>query len=114
MWIVSVNFPIDLIIGRPRVDHNTSVHEYIEDLRLNTEIVHDITREHLKQSGEYQKRNYETNVKESTLKVGSFIWLHNISIKPGLARKLVPKWKGPYLIVAKIGDVNYQIQLNKN
>lgn len=88
------------MIGQEK--HNISAHEYLKNLRKNSELVHEIAGEHLKASTQYQKRNYETNVKVSFLSPGKFAFLFSGYIKKGLARKFIPKWKGPYLNLEKL------------
>ena len=42
---------------------------------------------------------------------GDAVWLHNPQRKKGLSPKLQRPWQGPYLVLKRINDVIYRIQL---
>ena len=44
---------------------------------------------------------------------GDLVWLLNEQRRVGVATKLQPTYCGPYLVVLKLGAVNYLIQLDK-
>lgn len=43
--------------------------------------------------------------------VGEKVWLNVMAYKKGTCKKLEPKWKGPYVITSRRGNVNYTIKL---
>ena len=52
-------------------------------------------------------------VKEKPYSEGDFEWVHCIKRKKGLSPKLQRPWEGPYLVLKRLGDANYVVQLNK-
>ena len=56
---------------------------------------HEIARKCLEKAAQTQKRNYDVNVKESTLTVGMRVWCHFPQTKVKLSSKLSKKWQGP-------------------
>ena len=107
--------PVDLVVGRPEVEErNRSVEEYEQKLRQNLEIAHNVARKAIGKDAKYQKRHFDSRIKEKALEPGSFVYLYDSSKKKGLSYKIGRKWKGPYLVLSRIGDVNYEIQLNRS
>ena len=47
--------------------------------------------------------NYEAS------KQATSFYLYNPAVKPGLSRKFHKYWSGPYKVIAKISDLNYEI-----
>ena len=45
------------------------------------------------------------------LNKGSAVWLYNPRKKKGLSPKLQRSWEGPYVVIKKINDLVYRIQL---
>lgn len=54
-----------------------------------------------------QKRRYDTKVKPREFYVGQKLLL----LLPSSSEKLLVKWQGPFKIVAKTGDVDYDIEI---
>ncbi|RNA35650.1 Retrovirus-related Pol poly from transposon, partial [Brachionus plicatilis] len=57
---------------------------------------------------------YNRNIKPSSYKEGDLVLKNVVTIKPGLSKKLALKWEGPFLIIKKINEQNYQVRLAKN
>ena len=71
----------------------------------------------VKQANRKSRRNnkklYDRKAKLRSYQTGDFVYLFNPAVKPGLSRKFHKPWSGPYSIVAKISDLNYEIE-NQN
>ena len=69
-------------------------------------------RELLVQSKEQMKRQYDKHQTDVAFTEGEKVWLSskNFAFKYG-ARKLAPKWLGPFQITETIGQVNCRLQL---
>lgn len=59
----------------------------------------------------HQRNDKYYNLKRVGLKFepGQLVWLFTPETKPGRAKKLTPRWKGPYLILEHFNEVNYVI-----
>ena len=108
-----VSLPIDLVAPPlpPDVDVDNET-EYVEILRTRLRQIHNVARKHMTQAMRSQKRHYDRNAKDIRYKVGDIVWLHCPARKKGRSPKLARPWKGPYLILTKLSDVNYRIQMS--
>ena len=95
--------------GRPEEYQPTT--SYAETLQERLEQVHTFARQRLKLWSGRMKRYYDIGTTESKLEVGDAVWLHNPQRKKGLSPKLQKPWQGPYVIMKRINDLIYRIQL---
>ncbi len=56
-----------------------------------------------------QKSQEDTGTKHKEFEVGSFVLLYNDSVVQGIARKLQPRWEGPYTLLKQVGAYTYAI-----
>jgi hypothetical protein len=68
-----------------------------------------LAREASKQSRQANKRLYDRHAKRRTFKPGDLVYLFCPVRKPGTSRKFPFPWKGPFEILAKLSDLNYEI-----
>ena len=104
--------PIDLMVGLPPSMETPDEQEYVTILRDHLEKAHAIARQNTKFSAIRQKKLYDTSVKEQSFKAGDYVWLYTPIRKKGFSAKLQRHWRGPYLVLNKIGETNYRIQQN--
>jgi hypothetical protein len=102
-----VVLPMAAMIGRPKLEPNDtkSVETYISDLRKKITEAHDLARDNIGKSSEYQKRHYDTNAKQRKYEAGQCVWLHDPTRRKGVCSKLINKWKGPYLVTKVLDDI---------
>ena len=56
------------------------------------------------------KIRYDAHQKTVKFKIGDFVMVHWSIQKPNLpSKKLLPRWEGPFRIVARIGSLTYRI-----
>ena len=106
-----LRLPVDLLTGRPNDEPLSEVTDYAIDLQEKLERVHNFARENLKLRSDKMKEYYDASSQEETLHEGDPVWLYNPTRKKGLSPKLMRPWQGPYIIVKKINDLVYRIQL---
>lgn len=53
-----------------------------------------------------QKEQYDLKSDAINHTIGDKMWIYNPSTKPGLSTKLLHNWRGPYVIIDKLSDVN--------
>ena len=108
-----VNLPLDIMYEK-LPDHIVDQEvEYITSLKERMKKVHDYARPQLGKNANHQKKYYDIKSSGKTFERGDFVWLFCPRKKVGICPKLQRFWTGPYLIVEKIGDVLYQIQISK-
>jgi len=84
--------------------------QYAEWLRDSMRAVHRVARANLQKAAKRQKRNYDGRAKTRRYSVGDWVYyqdFRNSHVKLGL------KWKGPYLVIGRPGDVNLTLQLGE-
>ncbi len=108
-----VSIPVDLATGCPETEVETNT-DFAEELRSNLQSAHQRARECLGKRAQRQKRNYDRRATEKGLKEGGFAWLHNPARKKQMSPKLQLRWEGPWLVVKKLSDVTFRIQLRRN
>ena len=106
-----LRLPIDLAYGRPREEQPTQGTDYVKDLQERLENVHHFARCHLSVMSDRMKHHYDSRLEGHTLEKGDPVWLHNPQRKKGLTPKLTRPWQGPYVIVKRINNIVYRIQL---
>ena len=108
-----VTLPVDLLMEPlPQEETVENVTEYAEILQSRLKQIHNLARRHMAQSMKSQKRQYDRNVWNTVYHVGDIVWLHCPIRKKGRSLKLMRPWRGPYLILTKLSDVTYRIQMS--
>ena len=68
---------------------------------------YEFAHENLKSAASRQKNNYENRLKPRSFEIGDFVWRW---YPPAVVNKLGQGWTGPYLVIRKTSEVNYEIQ----
>ena len=105
-----ITLPVDLVLDAPPEDGQVPSSQYALDLQERLRLVHEAARAHMSKQMVSQKRHYDQNVRLVTYHPGDLVWLHSLARKPGKSYKLTRSWKGPFLILEKINEVNFKIQ----
>ncbi len=86
--------------------------EHCKTLRDSLLQAHELAREHLKKS---VKSRISSNVRVSlhSYRPGDLAWYLNEERKVGLSPKLQPLYRGPVLILKKVSELDYKIQLER-
>jgi hypothetical protein len=74
-----------------------------------------LVEERIKRAQEHQKRQYDKNVHDKvTYGTGDLVVLANNKQTVGQVRSFEPKYVGPYRVIRKVGDVDYEIEIVEN
>ena len=106
-----VLLPVDLTTASPAVEGTEPQTDFALELRTRMQDAHDRARLHLRRSARHQKKTYDRGTNNACFKEGQFAWLYNHAKKKGVSPKLMSRWQGPYLILDKLSNVTYRIQL---
>ena len=69
-----------------------------------------IAARNLEANNEIRCAKYNKNATLKEFELGDRVWLYTLSIQgKQLATKFLPKWTGPYRVIARMGPVNYKI-----
>ena len=110
-----VRIPAEIAYGRTtHYDQSqvTSYGEYVEYLKSHMQKAHEVARKHTKASTKRHKEIYDTKISVNKYENGDFIWLLNEDRTKGIAQKLEPTYKGPYIVTKKMSELNFVIQLD--
>ncbi|XP_033114948.1 uncharacterized protein LOC117115315 [Anneissia japonica] len=105
-----VRTPIDLSVEVPQTmpdepDLATRVRSQLQKAGARA-------RDVLKISARRQKKGYDKLSEEPNLVPGKFVWTYDQTKRKGMSPKLECRWKGPYLIIDKLTEVTFRIQLS--
>ena len=84
-----------------------SVVSYVLMVQQRLETLGDIVHENLNNAQETQKQWYDRNTRHREFNPGDQV----IILLPTSNNKLLAEWRGPYPVVRKVGDVNYEVKL---
>uniref|UniRef100_A0A1A8L8U0 Uncharacterized protein n=1 Tax=Nothobranchius pienaari TaxID=704102 RepID=A0A1A8L8U0_9TELE len=84
--------------------------QYLQDLKNHLPAAFSFAQTNLEKSAEGRKAYYDQKASHSELSVGDEAWFyifapnsgHTKATSGNLAKKLLPKWSGPYLITEKL------------
>ena len=89
-------------------DSQDDVLSYVQGVYDRLQESKEIVRQNMEKSQRRQKSWYDQKARETNLNVGDKV----LVLLPTRTEKLLAKWKGPYPITKKVGQVNYDIQLS--
>ena len=112
-----VRLPAELVFGSsstPQGDDITSYGDYVDLLRSRMQHAHEVARKYLGMSAKRSKDNYDTKVAVNRFEKGDYVWCLNEARKVGVAPKLQHTYHGPFLVLEKVNDANFVIQMDKD
>jgi hypothetical protein len=89
---------------------NPNHQQRLESLKESLRTAYEAVGQANKNSHQNNKRLYDRRAKLREFKEGEFVYLFTPAKKPRLSKKFRPKWSGPYKIVKKISELNYEIE----
>ena len=78
------------------------------------EVFRAISKRHAEMNQAHMKQRYDENTTEVKYQVGDTVWLYIPVTQPGLSKKLMKFWSGPYLLVEQTGPVNFRVRNLEN
>ncbi|XP_076041903.1 uncharacterized protein LOC143025779 [Oratosquilla oratoria] len=87
------------------LEHADNLFEYVSKLKENLDVVHRFAQCNLKLSQEKMKENYDKDAVERNFEVGDEVLL----FLPVRKCPLQARYKGPFRVIGKRGDLNYVI-----
>ena len=100
-----VSLPLDIMFGSLTDQEKVTAPEYVQRLQSRLKTCFQEVREHLRKFGERQKRYYNLSTHGTAYQPGDMVYLRETTRKKQVSPKLMPKWKGPYLIIGRFGTV---------
>ncbi|KAK3085543.1 hypothetical protein FSP39_005031 [Pinctada imbricata] len=109
-----VCLPVDIIFGQPKSYEGNIITKgsYLQELREKMNKAHAIARKHLQQSANYHKCRYDQKASISPYNPGDYVLYLHEERKEGECSKLHPLYHGPFVVVQRINDLVYRIQMD--
>uniref|UniRef100_A0A1X7U211 RNA-directed DNA polymerase n=1 Tax=Amphimedon queenslandica TaxID=400682 RepID=A0A1X7U211_AMPQE len=106
----SVRGPLDILkeSWESRENCPENVVTYVTEMRRRLEEMTGIVGENMKKSQVKQKRWYDRKARHREFKTGDKV----LVLLPSTTHKLTAEWKGPYVVKRKVGDVDYELEMN--
>ena len=83
--------------------------KYLEKLNSDLETVRETARENINKAHEAAKRHYDRHSTVRELKAGQSV----LVLQPSSGRKLTQEWLGPYQVIRRLENNNYEIQIGR-
>lgn len=108
MFGTEIRLPVDIVYNAAfNETPNQCPCEFVEWVRHASSEAFDKARQNIGKAAERQKLRYDKNCIVRKFSVGQWVWvLHPAELKTKFGRA----WKGPFLIIKVLNDVNYVIQ----
>lgn len=111
-----VKIPADLVYEYNDGDGSdrTEGPQIVEALKQKMRLAHQIARKNIKQKAARSKEIYDINIVKYNYAPGNLVWcLHELR-KVGICPKLEKKFNGPFVVIKKMSETNFVIQINKS
>ena len=112
-----VRLPAELTFGRGITrpeDEVVTYGQYVAKLREKMQHAHDLAREHLGKAAQRQKEVYDSRCSFQVYKSGDLVWWETQHAQLDVAPKLRNPYDGPFLVLRRLNDLTYVLQLDKH
>ena len=99
----------ELLTGQAVNPEIKNTYQYVVDLRDRIEQTCQLAHEHLQKATNKNKYYYNAKARAKNLNPGDLVLL----LLPTDHNKLLLQWKGPFSVLAKLGQVDYRIDLGE-
>ena len=107
------SIPIDLMFPVNK-EQEKEVPAYVHQLREGLQSAYALVREQCETEHQRQKAIYDKKAHGRPYEKGDLVWLFSPAVPRGHSRKLHHPWKGPFVVVDKIGITTYKIKPSRN
>ena len=106
-----VRLPVEVMLEHP-LQEVTTYGDHVSEIRNTMRRAHEVARVHLKKAAKRQKDTYDVKKCFNRYAAGDVVWYATARGQLQTAPKLRRYYEGPYVIVEKVNDLLYRIQLN--
>lgn len=86
--------------------------EHAQQIRDSLQKTHPIARQHTQRNAKRRKDYYDRRSNLTVFQINDKVWYQS-GPKKDISPKLQSLYTGPYLIIRKFNDINYEIQLDE-
>ena len=107
--------PLDALVGPPPEAEYLGPYaaDYAQRLADALQDAHAVVRERLGQYYRYQTLQYNRRVSANYYYIGQAVWMFQHNKTKTMSKKLMKPWVGPYIVVGRVNDVVYAVQLKR-
>jgi hypothetical protein len=87
-----------------------NVEDYVDEVEKNIRYSHQLARECLRKATNRRKKYYDLKVNSTTYQKNDWVWYYYPRRYSGKSPKWQRHYTGPFLVIEKLGPVNYIIQ----
>jgi hypothetical protein len=103
--------PLDICLPSETEPIELDHEAYVKELKERLALMFNCVKQNTETTIDKTKIAYDRKVRCSSYVIGDKVWLLNSEKKKGSSPKLAKAWKGPYVVIDKIGPVNYKIKM---
>lgn len=109
-----VRLPAEVMYGSRTTEGSdvSSYGEYIDELKSHFQKAHEVARRHMKSAAERCKELYDSRVSFAKYHPGDQVWMLTGKGQTHISPKLRVAYEGPFLVLAKLSDLNYLVQFD--
>ena len=108
-----LSLPIDCIYSTPQTTIYATPSDYVFTMKQKLQETHQLMREYMDVKQERQKSYYDRSKYGPCYKIGEEVLVFNPTVKKGETRKFTSFFRGPYIIVEIINDLNFKVEDKK-
>ena len=108
-----LSLPIDCIYSTPQTTIYATPSDYVFTMKQKLQETHQLMREYMDVEQERQKSYYDRSKYGPCYKIGEEVLVFNPTVKRGETRKFTSFYRGPYIIVEIINDLNFKVEDKK-
>jgi hypothetical protein len=101
---------MDLLYDNPSVDLNLTPNGYATNLSNTMRSAFEEVKANQNVKVKLEKYYYDRTSRAASYAVGDKVLLLDTATKPGQLTKFKKRWKGPFIVMSKLSDLNYQIK----
>ena len=105
-----VSLPLDCIYSTPKTAIYATPSEYVFTMKQKLQETHQLMREYNDVKQERQKTYYDCSKYGPNYTVGEKVLVFNPTVNKGETRKFTSFYRGPYIIVEIMNDLNFKIE----
>ena len=106
-----VRLPLDVTLGGEIQTPRGDIGEFAWELKKALHNSYALCNKHLRRAHSAQQTSYNRKQKAEIYEVNDHVGILFPQVKVGCTKKLYKPWKGPYVIIQKLNDLNYKVKL---
>ena len=108
----NVDMPADLMMPPDPSIQPKPVDDYVRDYERKIRCSYQLAREHLQKAATAAKKYYDRDAHLYSYKTGDTVKIREVKMEKG--QKFTDKYKGPFYVIDKLGDLTYRIAEGRN